>query len=66
MSTRFRMMLSKMIAGLRGRRADADLANEVSHHLALLEERYLARGMTADDARREARRAFGGVQQLTD
>jgi putative ABC transport system permease protein len=65
MSHRLRVMLSKMIAGLR-RRADAELADEVTHHLALLEERYLARGMTPDAAHREARRAFGGVQQLTE
>jgi putative ABC transport system permease protein len=65
MSNRLRVMLSKVIAGLRGH-ADGELAAEVAHHLALLEERYLARGMTPDDARREARRAFGGVQQLTE
>jgi hypothetical protein len=65
MPNRLRVMLSKMIAGLR-RRADAELADEVAHHLALLEERYLARGMTPDAAHREARRAFGGVQQLTE
>lgn len=65
MPNRLRVMLSKVIAGLRGH-ADGELSAEVAHHLALLEERYLARGMTPDDARREARRAFGGVQQLTE
>src|SRR4030095_16617683 len=65
MPSRLRVMLSKVIAGLRGD-ADGELAAEVAHHLALLEERYLAQGMTPDAARREARRAFGGVQQLTE
>ena len=55
MSNRLRVMLSKVIAGLRGH-ADRELAAEVAHHLALLEERYLARGMTPDDARRSAPR----------
>jgi len=65
MANRLRVLLSKVIAGLRGH-ADGELETEVAHHLALLEERYVALGMTPDDARREARRAFGGVQQLTE
>src|SRR4029453_16294418 len=65
MSNRLRVMLSKVIAGLRGH-ADGDLAAEGAHHLALLEKRFLALGMTPGEARREARRAFGGVQQLTE
>ena len=65
MLNRLRVLLAKAIAGLRGH-AESELAAEVAHHLALLEERYLALGLTPDDARREARRAFGGVQQLTE
>src|SRR4029450_670071 len=65
-SNRLRVMLSRIIAGLRGRQADAELADEGAHHPSLVEERFLARGMTPNDARREARLAFGGVQQLTD
>jgi len=42
------------------------LAQEIDLHLRLLEERFQQRGMPADEARREARRAFGGLQQLKE
>ena len=66
MLSRLRVIVSKLTARFDDRRTDAALADEVEHHLALLEERYLARGMTPDAARREARRTFGGVQQLVE
>src|SRR5712691_5964661 len=44
-------------------RADDRLAREVASHLALLEDECLRRGMTPDEARFAARRAFGGVEQ---
>jgi predicted permease len=66
MLSRLRVMLAKIVARLRGTRVDDALASEIAHHLALLEERYLARGMAPDAARREARRAFGGVPQLAE
>src|SRR2546429_8632557 len=44
-------------------KAEADLAREIAAHLALLEDEYLRQGMTADDARRAARLAYGGVEQ---
>jgi hypothetical protein len=46
--------------------AEEELARETAAHLALLEEDYRCRGMTADDARLAARRAFGGVEQTKD
>ena len=64
---RLRVVLAKLVSLVRGSAAEDDaLASEVTHHLALLEERYLARGLTPDEARREARRAFGGVPQLAE
>jgi putative ABC transport system permease protein len=42
---------------------EAELAREICAHLALLEDEYLRRGMTSDDARRAARVAYGGVEQ---
>jgi hypothetical protein len=47
----------------RSRRADADLAREITAHLQLLEDELVARGMNAGEARVAARRAFGGVDQ---
>jgi predicted permease len=43
--------------------AELELAREVSSHLALLEDDFVRRGMTREDARLAARRAFGGVEQ---
>src|SRR5437773_11372668 len=47
-------------------RADDRLAREVASHLALLEDDFQRRGMTPEDARFAARRAFGGVEQTKD
>ena len=44
-------------------RAEAELTREIAAHLALLEDEYLRQGMNPDDARRAARRTYGGVEQ---
>jgi hypothetical protein len=44
-------------------KTEAELAREIAAHLALLEDEYLRQGMNPDDARRAARRAYGGVEQ---
>jgi predicted permease len=44
-------------------KVEADLAREISAHLALLEDEYLRQGMPPADARRAARLAYGGVEQ---
>lgn len=46
--------------------AEQQLAREVASHLALLEDGFRARGMTPDEARAAARRAFGGVEQAKE
>jgi macrolide transport system ATP-binding/permease protein len=51
---------------LRHTRAEDDLERETAAHLALLEEDYQRRGMTREDARFAARRAFGGVEQTKE
>ena len=51
---------------LRPARVDPDLAREVASHLALLEDDFQRRGMTPEDARLAARRAFGGVEQTKE
>jgi predicted permease len=51
---------------LRPDRAEDDLARETAAHLALLEDDCRRRGMSADEARVAARRAFGGVEQMKD
>lgn len=65
-ANRIRVLLSRCGALLRGRRDDRLLDEEIQLHLALLEQRFIERGLTPDEARREARREFGGVQQLRE
>jgi predicted permease len=44
--------------------AEAELVREIAAHLQLLEDDFLGRGMTPAEARRAARRAYGGVEQV--
>src|SRR5712671_2702607 len=62
MARLFRRILNALCPG----RAEYDLARETRAHLALLEETFERRGLTADEARVEARRAFGGVEHMKD
>jgi putative ABC transport system permease protein len=61
-----RRFLLRLRDFLRPGRAEADLAREVASHLALLEDEYVRRGMSPEDARLAARRAFGGVDQAKE
>jgi putative ABC transport system permease protein len=61
-----RVLVAKCLGVVRRRSGDETFDEEVTLHLQLLEARYRERGMTSEDARREARRAFGGVQQLRE
>jgi predicted permease len=45
-------------------KAEAELAREIAAHLTLLEDEYLRQGMSPEDARLAARRAYGGVEQV--
>jgi putative ABC transport system permease protein len=45
---------------------DADVAREMSAHLALLEDEYVRRGIPPEEARRLARLTFGGVEQAKE
>src|SRR5882762_9537644 len=47
-------------------RADDRLAREVASHLMLLEDDFQRRGLTPEEARLAARRAFGGVEHTKD
>jgi predicted permease len=56
----------RLINVFRPHRAEPDLAREVAAHLALMEDDFRRRGLSADEARLAARRAFGGVEQTKD
>lgn len=61
-----RRFLLRLINLFRADAAEDELARETASHLALLEEEYQNRAMTADEARAAARRAFGGVELMKD
>ncbi|HEY6306300.1 MAG TPA: ABC transporter permease [Candidatus Angelobacter sp.] len=61
------MQLLKRLQRLfRPRKVDSDLNNELRFHLEKEVELNIARGMTAEEARRQALIAFGGVQQTRE
>jgi putative ABC transport system permease protein len=49
-----------------GRRADAELDEEVRAHLELLVEENVRAGMSAEEARRAARMELGGIEQVKE
>ena len=57
--------LSRLLDVVLRRSRDRVLAEEVQEHLDLLTDEYVARGMTPEAARLAARKAFGGVDQMT-
>ena len=64
------MSLRRSIAGLlalaRQRRLDLELENEIRAHMELAERDALSRGLSPEEARWEARRRFGGVDQMKE
>ena len=61
-----RRRLWRMLALFRKSRLERELEDEVAAHLELAERDALARGLTAAEARREARRQFGGIEQMKE
>lgn len=61
-----RRFLLRLITLFRAGRADADLSREIQAHLQLLEDDFAAKGMSPEEARDAARRAFGGVDQAKE
>lgn len=58
--------LRKFRALLRKEQLDAEMTEEMRAHLELLAEENETRGMSPEDARHAARRAFGGVEQIKE
>ena len=61
-----RQFLLRLVSLFRSRRAEDDLAREMNAHLELLEEKLRGDGLSADEARLAARRAFGGIEQAKE
>ena len=66
MTSGIRRSLSRLINAVRPDRPEPDLSREIDAHLALLQDDFEARGMTPEEARTAARRAFGGVEQARE
>jgi predicted permease len=61
-----RQFLLRLLAPFRRGPSEQELAREIDAHLGLLEEQFMAKGMSVADARLAARRAFGGVEQAKE
>lgn len=61
-----RSLVARVLALFRGRRYDRELDDEVLAHLELAERDALDAGMSPEDARREARLRFGGIDVMTE
>jgi hypothetical protein len=62
----FRTLLQRMAALFRRRRLEDDLDEELRSHVEMAIELNLRKGMSTEDARREALRSFGGVEQTKE
>jgi macrolide transport system ATP-binding/permease protein len=62
----FRMLLHRLAAPFRRQHLENDLDEELRSHLEMAVEANLSKGMSAEDARREAFRSFGGVEQTKE
>src|ERR1700684_2529499 len=58
-----RRLLAKLGNLMRPGHADQEMNREVSSHLTLLEDEFQRRGMSLEEARVQARRAYGGIEQ---
>ena len=64
--TRLRILLSRLRALVRSRQLDREIDDEISSHLAEATEEYVRQGLPLEEARRAARRNFGGVSQAKE
>ena len=61
-----RQLLLRVLSPFRNGHAENELTREVESHLALLEDEFIAKGLSPADAKLAARRAFGGVEQAKE
>src|ERR1700729_816359 len=61
--THWRRSIARFRSLLANKRAEDDLAREVASHLTLLADDFERRGLSPEEARLAARRAYGGVEQ---
>src|SRR5438309_11759574 len=66
MSATLRSIVQRLTALFRRRRLEDDLDDELRSHLEMAIEINLRKGMSPADARREALRSFGGLEQTKE
>jgi putative ABC transport system permease protein len=64
--TTIRRFVLRLRSFFRPGAAEAELSREIHAHLQLLEDEFVSKGMSRDEARLAARRAFGGVEQAKE
>src|SRR5207245_2101612 len=62
----FRTFLQRLVALFRRRQLEHDLDEELRSHLEMAVELNLRKGMSAEEARHEALKSFGGVEQAKE
>jgi predicted permease len=64
--TRLRILWFRLRGLVRSRQLDRDLDDEIASHLAEAADEYMRQGLSPEEARRAARRSFGGVTQAKE
>src|SRR6476660_1182854 len=64
--TRLRAFLFRLRGLVRSRQMDREIDDEITSHLAEATEEYVRQGLSPEEARRAARRSFGGVTQTKE
>ena len=64
--TGLRQFFLRIVSLFRRDTAERELSREIESHLTLLEDEFIAKGMSPADARLAARRSFGGVDQAKE
>jgi predicted permease len=64
--TRLRVFLFRLSSLLRSRQMDREIDDQIASHLAEATEEYVRQGLSLEEARRAARRSFGGVTQTKE
>jgi predicted permease len=63
---KLRFAAGRLLAVFRKRRLDGELEGEILAHLEMAELHAIAAGLSPEEARREARRGFGGIEQMKE
>src|SRR5215213_10451171 len=61
-----RRFISRLVSLVRHGKAESELGREITAHLQLLEDDFVAKGVSREDAYYAARRSFGGVDQAKE